>query len=303
MVRWVAALRRVPMALRRVRLAGDGHARPDQRCRRQSGVRDRRSACRLPMSYRDDARPGRDVVPAGRERAAGALQRASAERRGSAKRSRRAPCGPRRGGGRRLRALGAGAPQVMPSIRALPDLLINQIAAGEVVERPAAALKELLENALDAGAAQVDVDVAAGGVKRIRVADDGTGIEREDLALAVARHATSKIASVLDLEAIGTLGFRGEALASIAAVARVAIASRALAKPHAWRIEVEGGTIGAVAPAALAAGTTVTIEELYFNTPARRKFLRTEATEWAHCDEAFRRIALAHPDVAFTVTH
>ena len=191
----------------------------------------------------------------------------------------------------------------MGAIRALPDLLINQIAAGEVVERPAAALKELLENALDAHATQIDVDVAGGGVKRIRVADDGTGIEREDLALAVARHATSKIASVLDLEAIATLGFRGEALASIAAVARVAIASRALARPHAWRIEVEGGTVGAVAPAALAVGTTVTIEELYFNTPARRKFLRTEATEWAHCDEAFRRIALAHPDVAFTLTH
>ncbi|HKP67147.1 MAG TPA: DNA mismatch repair endonuclease MutL, partial [Casimicrobiaceae bacterium] len=191
----------------------------------------------------------------------------------------------------------------MGAIRALPDLLINQIAAGEVVERPAAALKELLENALDADATQIDVDVAAGGVKRIRVADDGAGIEREDLALAVARHATSKIASVLDLEAIATLGFRGEALASIAAVARVAIASRAVGKPHAWRIEVEGGTIGAVAPAALAAGTTVTIEELYFNTPARRKFLRTEATEWAHCDEAFRRIALAHPEVAFSLTH
>src|SRR6476620_5845103 len=190
----------------------------------------------------------------------------------------------------------------MGTIRALPDLLINQIAAGEVVERPAAALKELRENALDAHATQIDGDVAAGGVKRIR-ADDGTGIEREDLALAVARHATSKIASVLDLEAIATLGFRGEALASIAAVARVAIASRALDKPHAWRIEVEGGTVGAVAPAALAAGTTVTIEELYFNTPARRKFLRTEATEWAHCDEAFRRLALAHPDVAFTLTH
>src|SRR4029079_3808792 len=112
-----------------------------------------------------------------------------------------------------------------------------------------------------------------------------------------------KIASVLDLEAIATLGFRGEALASIAAVARVAIASRAVGKPHAWRIEVEDGTIGAVAPAALAAGTTVTIEALYFNTPARRKFLRTEATEWAHCDEAFRRIALAHGDVALTLTH
>jgi DNA mismatch repair protein MutL len=191
----------------------------------------------------------------------------------------------------------------MGAIRALPDLLINQIAAGEVVERPAAALKELLENALDAHATQIDVDVAAGGVKRIRVADNGSGIEREDLALAVARHATSKISTVLDLEAIATLGFRGEALASIAAVARVSIASRALDKPHAWRIEIEGGSVGAVAPAALAAGTTVTIEELYFNTPARRKFLRTEATEWAHCDESFRRIALAHPDVAFTLTH
>jgi DNA mismatch repair protein MutL len=191
----------------------------------------------------------------------------------------------------------------MGAIRELPDLLINQIAAGEVVERPAAALKELLENALDAAATQVDVDVAAGGVKRLRVADNGAGIEREDLALAVARHATSKISSVLDLEAIATLGFRGEALASIAAVARVAIASRARSRPHAWRIEVEGGTMGALTPAALAAGTTVTVEELYFNTPARRKFLRTEATEWAHCDEAFRRIALAHADVAFSLTH
>jgi DNA mismatch repair protein MutL len=191
----------------------------------------------------------------------------------------------------------------MGLIRALPDLLINQIAAGEVVERPAAALKELLENALDARATQIDVDVAGGGVKRIRVADNGTGIEREDLPLAVARHATSKIASIVDLEAIATLGFRGEALASIAAVSRVAIASRAQGKPHAWRIEIEGGTVGPVSPAALASGTTVTIEEIYFNTPARRKFLRTEATEWAHCDEAFRRIALAHDDVAFTLTH
>src|SRR6476660_3042191 len=137
----------------------------------------------------------------------------------------------------------------MGAIRALPDLLINQIAAGEVVERPAAALKELLEHALDAHATQIDVDVAAGGVKRIRVADNGAGIEREDLGLAVARHATSKIVTVVDLEAI----------------ARVAIASRAAGKPHAWRIEVEGGSVSPVAPAALAAGTTVTVEELYFN--------------------------------------
>jgi DNA mismatch repair protein MutL len=191
----------------------------------------------------------------------------------------------------------------MGAIRHLPDLLINQIAAGEVVERPAAALKELLENALDADAAHVDVDLAGGGITRIRVADNGRGIEREDLPLAVARHATSKIASVLDLEAIATLGFRGEALASIAAVSRLALTSRALGRPHAWRIEVEGGTIGPTAPAALAAGTTVTIEELYFNTPARRKFLRTEGTEWAHCDEAFRRIALAQPQIGFTLQH
>src|SRR5690348_3545019 len=185
----------------------------------------------------------------------------------------------------------------MHAIRALPDLLINQIAAGEVVERPAAALKELLENSLDAGATQIDVDVAGGGIKRLRIADNGAGIEREDLALAVARHATSKIGAVTDLEAIATLGFRGEALASIAA------ASRARGRPHAWRIEVEGGTVSPVAPAALAVGTTVTVEELYFNTPARRKFLRTEGTEWAHCDEAFRRIALGHPEIGLTLQH
>ncbi len=191
----------------------------------------------------------------------------------------------------------------MSAIRALPDHVINQIAAGEVVERPAAALKELLENALDAQATQIDVDVAGGGIQRIRVADNGAGIDREELRLAVERHATSKLASAEDLEAIGTLGFRGEALASIAAVSRFALTSRARGKPHAWRLEVDGGTTGATLPAALAAGTTVTVQELYFNTPARRKFLRTEATEWGHCEEAFRRIALAHPDVGFTLQH
>ena len=191
----------------------------------------------------------------------------------------------------------------MTHIRALPDHLINQIAAGEVVERPAAALKELLENALDAGATQIDVDLEAGGIRRIRVADNGEGIVREDLLLAVERHATSKLATADDLERIATLGFRGEALASIAAVSRFALASRAAGAPHAWRIEVDGGSVGATAPAAIAAGTTVTVQELYFNTPARRKFLRTEGTEWGHCDEAFRRLALAHPDIGFTLQH
>src|SRR6516162_9881911 len=182
----------------------------------------------------------------------------------------------------------------MGAIRALPDLLINQIAAGEVVERPAAAVKELIENALDAGASHVDVDLAGGGIKRMRVADNGSGIERDDLMLAVSRHATSKIASVTDLESIATLGFRGEALASIAAVSRLALTSRAAGHPHAWRIEVDGGEVGVPQPAALASGTTVTVQELYFNTPARRKFLRTDATEYAHSEEAFRRIALSH---------
>ncbi|GIK88311.1 MAG: DNA mismatch repair protein MutL [Betaproteobacteria bacterium] len=191
----------------------------------------------------------------------------------------------------------------MAAIRPLTDLLVNQIAAGEVVERPAAALKELIENSLDAGATQVDVDVAAGGVRRLRVADDGEGIERDDLQLAVARHATSKIAVPSDLEGIATLGFRGEALASIAAVSRFSLVSRAKGRPHAWRVDVEGGAVQPIAPAALASGTTVTLEELFFNTPARRKFLRTEATEWAHCSEAVTRLALAHPDVGFTLQH
>ncbi len=189
------------------------------------------------------------------------------------------------------------------AIHSLPDQLINQIAAGEVVERPAAALKELLENSLDAGAAQIDIDLGGGGIRLIRVADDGDGIEREDLHLAVARHATSKIATAADLEGIATLGFRGEALASIAAVSRLSLTSRSRAKPHAWRIEVEGGEVGMPQPAALTSGTTVTVQELYFNTPARRKFLRTEATEYGHCEESFRRIALSHPDAGFTFQH
>jgi DNA mismatch repair protein MutL len=191
----------------------------------------------------------------------------------------------------------------MSKIRHLPELLVNQIAAGEVVERPASALKELLENALDAGARSVAVELLDGGVRRIRVVDDGAGIERDDLPLAVARFATSKIATLEDLERASSLGFRGEALASIGAVSRLAITSRREDDRHAWRIACDGGGVSAVEPAALAAGTTVEVDELYYNTPARRKFLKSEATEFARCEEAFERIALSRPEVAFSLTH
>lgn len=191
----------------------------------------------------------------------------------------------------------------MNSIRVLPDLLVNQIAAGEVVERPASALKELLENALDAQSSRIAVDLAAGGTRLIKVADDGIGMERDDLPLAVARHATSKIAELADLERVASLGFRGEALASIASVAQLALTSRRRESAHAWRLEVSGGSIVEPAPAALGAGTVVEVVELYYNTPARRKFLKSEATEFGHCEEAVRRIALSRPDVAFALTH
>jgi DNA mismatch repair protein MutL len=187
-------------------------------------------------------------------------------------------------------------------IKPLPDLVANQIAAGEVVERPASVVKELVENAIDAGANRVVVDLEQGGIELVRITDDGCGIPSEDLPLAVAAHATSKIENVADLDHIATLGFRGEALASIAAVSRLSLRSRTKADTGASLLEVEGDRLGPIKPAAGPVGTVITVRNLFFNTPARRKFLRTVPTEQTRCMDVLRDLATAHPAIGFTAT-
>jgi DNA mismatch repair protein MutL len=196
-------------------------------------------------------------------------------------------------------------------IRLLSSHLVNQIAAGEVVERPASVVKELIENSLDAGCGRIDIEVEQGGVKRLRVRDDGRGIPRDQLALALARHATSKVADLADLEAVATLGFRGEALPSIASVSRLTLTSRAALSEaaadddgRAWEVTVGAdGQVEDPRPAAHPVGTSVDLRDLFFNTPARRKFLRSDKTEFGHLEQVVRRIALARPDIGFQLRH
>lgn len=191
----------------------------------------------------------------------------------------------------------------MSVIRVLPDHLVNQIAAGEVVERPASAVKELLENSIDASATSISLDLAEGGCKLIRVTDDGSGIEKTQLSLALMRHATSKIATLDDLQAVSTLGFRGEGLASIASVSQLVLTSRQAASQAAWRVEADNGKLSEPEPAALVGGSVVEVRDLFYNVPARRKFLKTPATEYAHCEDVFRRIAMSRPDIAMSLQH
>ncbi|NNC63371.1 MAG: DNA mismatch repair endonuclease MutL [Gammaproteobacteria bacterium] len=189
------------------------------------------------------------------------------------------------------------------SIRILPSTLVDQIAAGEVIERPASALKELIENSLDAGATRIDVELANGGTRSIRVTDNGRGIDAEQLALALSRHATSKIASLDDLENVATLGFRGEALPSMASVGRFKLTSRAAAAEEGWSVESEGGALVDPRPAPHPLGTTAELRDLFYNVPARRKFLRTERTELSHADHVVRNLALARFDVEWRLRH
>lgn len=191
----------------------------------------------------------------------------------------------------------------MPRIHALPDHLVNQIAAGEVVERPAAALKEIIENSIDAGATRIQVELAGGGIRLIRVADNGSGIHADDLPLALSRHATSKIASLQDLEHVRSMGFRGEGLASIASVSRLTLTSRQEGSTAARQVRARDGQIEPAAAAAHPVGTSVEVADLFFNTPARRKFLKSENTEYAHCATMFDRLALANPHIAFELVH
>ena len=188
-------------------------------------------------------------------------------------------------------------------IQTLPDILIDQIAAGEVVERPASAVKELIDNALDAGARRIDVDLEEGGMRLIRIRDDGAGIASDELALALSRHATSKIASLDDLEQVVTMGFRGEALPSIASVSHFAIVSKPAAQPHAMRIESDGGKLQTMQPAQHPSGTTIEVRDLFYNVPARRKFLKAERTEFGHIEELLRAVALARMDIELRITH
>jgi DNA mismatch repair protein MutL len=188
-------------------------------------------------------------------------------------------------------------------IQLLPEVLINQIAAGEVVERPASVVKELVENALDAGATRVEIDLEEGGARLIRIRDDGVGMAPTDLPMAVSRHATSKITSLDDLEAVATLGFRGEALPSIASVSRFSLASRTAAQAHGAKLDVDGGRVGEVAPHPHAQGTTVEARDLFFNVPARRKFLKAERTELGHVEDWLRQLALARPTIELKLNH
>ena len=191
----------------------------------------------------------------------------------------------------------------MNDIRTLPDSVVDQIAAGEVVERPAAALKEVLENSLDSGATDIRVSIEDGGKKLIRVQDNGSGIHKTQLSLAISRHATSKINTPEDLTNIRTLGFRGEALSSIAAVSNLLVVSRLAEMEHGWCLKSNGGVVSDIVPCASRVGTEVCIENIYFNTPARKKFLRSSTTELAHCEEIFKRIALSRPKISFSFKH